>query len=181
MVCKGAALHIYCMLFRARSQYRMDVDTMTFVSGVGKHGEQGWLCSEELQEVQASMSLLLLLFLTPQSCASIVNILRIEKCSNLLLYQTCFKWLFFIISLVVLNVSKVDRKTCFFIQFRVSSCRRQKNQFPCPFGKLKGSLTRDFRLQVFFMNQCPPGPQVFNWGRFEFFRKFAEIFARHRR
>jgi hypothetical protein len=42
---------------------------------------------------------------------------------------------------------------------------------------LKGSLTRDFRLQVFFMNQCPPGPQVFHWGRFEFFRKFAEIFA----
>jgi hypothetical protein len=27
------------------------------------------------------------------------------------------------------------------------------------------------------MNQCPPGPQVFYWGRFEFFRKFAEIFA----
>jgi hypothetical protein len=27
------------------------------------------------------------------------------------------------------------------------------------------------------MNQCPPGPQVFNWGRFEFFRKFAEIFT----
>jgi hypothetical protein len=26
------------------------------------------------------------------------------------------------------------------------------------------------------MNQCPPGPQVFRWGRFEFFRKFAEIF-----
>jgi hypothetical protein len=25
------------------------------------------------------------------------------------------------------------------------------------------------------MNQCPPGPQVFHWGRFEFFRKFAEI------
>ncbi len=23
---------------------------------------------------------------------------------------------------------------------------------------LKGSLTRDFRAQVFFMNQCPPGP-----------------------
>ncbi len=41
----------------------------------------------------------------------------------------------------------------------------------------KGSLTRDFRLQVSFMNQCPPGPQVFRWGRFEFFRKFAEIFA----
>jgi hypothetical protein len=27
------------------------------------------------------------------------------------------------------------------------------------------------------MNHCPPGPQVFNWGRFKFFRKFAEIFA----
>jgi hypothetical protein len=32
---------------------------------------------------------------------------------------------------------------------------------------LKGSLTRDFRLQVFFMNQCPPGPQVFHWSLFE--------------
>jgi hypothetical protein len=41
---------------------------------------------------------------------------------------------------------------------------------------LKGSLTRDFGLQVFFMNHCPPGPQVFHGGRFEFFRKFAEIF-----
>jgi hypothetical protein len=45
---------------------------------------------------------------------------------------------------------------------------------PCLF---KGSLTRDFRLQVFFMNQCPPGPQVFHWGCLEFFRKFAEMFA----
>jgi hypothetical protein len=27
------------------------------------------------------------------------------------------------------------------------------------------------------MNQCPPGPQVFHWGHFEFFRKFAEIFT----
>jgi hypothetical protein len=27
------------------------------------------------------------------------------------------------------------------------------------------------------MNQCPPGPQAFHWGRFEFVRKFAEIFA----
>jgi hypothetical protein len=26
------------------------------------------------------------------------------------------------------------------------------------------------------MNQCPPGPQVFHWDRFEFFPKFAEIF-----
>jgi hypothetical protein len=27
------------------------------------------------------------------------------------------------------------------------------------------------------MNQCPPGPQVFHWDRFKFFRKFTEIFA----
>jgi hypothetical protein len=25
------------------------------------------------------------------------------------------------------------------------------------------------------MNQCPPGPQVFHWGQFEFFRKLAAI------
>jgi hypothetical protein len=43
--------------------------------------------------------------------------------------------------------------------------------------EVKGSLTRDFRSQFFFINQCPPGPQVFQWGRFVFFRKFAEIFA----
>ena len=41
----------------------------------------------------------------------------------------------------------------------------------------KGSLTRDFRSHFFFMNQCPPGPQVLHWGRLEFFRKFAEILA----
>jgi hypothetical protein len=29
------------------------------------------------------------------------------------------------------------------------------------------------------MNQCPPGPQVFCWSHFEFFRKFAEIFANY--
>ncbi len=42
---------------------------------------------------------------------------------------------------------------------------------------LKGSLTRDFRLQVFFINQCPPGLWVSHWDHFEFVRKFAEIFA----
>ncbi len=44
-------------------------------------------------------------------------------------------------------------------------------------NSLKGSLTRDFWLQVFFMNQCPPGLQVFRWSHFEFFRKLAKIFA----
>jgi hypothetical protein len=27
------------------------------------------------------------------------------------------------------------------------------------------------------MNQCTPVPQVFPWGRFEFFQKYSEIFA----
>ncbi len=42
-------------------------------------------------------------------------------------------------------------------------------------------LSRDFLLLVLFMNQFPPSPRVFLSDRFEFFRKFAEIFAaRHR-
>ncbi len=28
----------------------------------------------------------------------------------------------------------------------------------CPHPFFEGSLTRDFRHQVFFINQCPPGP-----------------------
>ncbi len=42
---------------------------------------------------------------------------------------------------------------------------------------ITGSLTRDFRLQVFFINQCPLGLGVSHWDHFEFFRKFAGIFA----
>jgi hypothetical protein len=38
-------------------------------------------------------------------------------------------------------------------------------------------MTRDFRLQIFFMNQCSPGICLFSWGRLDFFRKFTEIFA----
>ncbi len=53
------------------------------------------------------------------------------------------------------------------------------NIFRCPvhpnqrafISMFKGSLTRDFRLQVFFMNQGPPGPQEFYWSLFEFFSK----------
>ncbi len=46
----------------------------------------------------------------------------------------------------------------------------------CPF---KGTMSRDFLLLVFFMSQFPRSPRV---SRFEFFLKFAEIFAsqRHR-
>jgi hypothetical protein len=42
---------------------------------------------------------------------------------------------------------------------------------------LKGTVSWDFLLLVFFMNQFPPSPRVFHLDRFEFFRKFAEIFA----
>jgi hypothetical protein len=43
--------------------------------------------------------------------------------------------------------------------------------------ELKGTVSRDFLLLVFFMNQFPPSPRVSHLDRFEFFRKFAEIFA----
>ncbi len=42
---------------------------------------------------------------------------------------------------------------------------------------IKGTVSRDSRLLFFFMNQFPPSPWVYHWGRFGFFRKFAEIFA----
>ncbi len=41
----------------------------------------------------------------------------------------------------------------------------------------KVTVSRDFLLLVFFMNLFPPSPRVFLLDRFEFFRKFAEIFA----
>ena len=42
---------------------------------------------------------------------------------------------------------------------------------------LKGTVSRDFLLLVFFMNQFPPSPRVFHLDRFKVFLKFAEIFA----
>ncbi len=42
---------------------------------------------------------------------------------------------------------------------------------------IKGTVSRDFLLLVFFMNQFPPSSRVFHLDRLEFFRKFAEIFA----
>jgi hypothetical protein len=43
--------------------------------------------------------------------------------------------------------------------------------------RFKGTVSRDFLLQVLFMNQLPPSPNVFHYDRLTFFRKFAEIFA----
>jgi hypothetical protein len=44
-------------------------------------------------------------------------------------------------------------------------------------SRIKGTVSRDFRLLVFFMNQFPPSIWVYHYGHFDFFRKFAEIFA----
>ncbi len=41
----------------------------------------------------------------------------------------------------------------------------------------KGSLSRDFLLQVFFMNQFSLGPRVFHGGHFKVFQKTSEIFG----
>ncbi len=43
--------------------------------------------------------------------------------------------------------------------------------------KMSGSLIQNFRLQVFFMNQFPPGPWVSHLGPFRIVQKFAEIFT----
>ncbi len=54
---------------------------------------------------------------------------------------------------------------------RVLCCRKKLKVLPPSkqfFHTVKGSLTRDFRLQFFFLNQCPPGPWVL-LGSFRFF------------
>jgi hypothetical protein len=42
---------------------------------------------------------------------------------------------------------------------------------------MKGTVSRDFLLLIFFMNQFSPQPQSIPLGPFQVFRKFAEIFA----
>jgi hypothetical protein len=47
----------------------------------------------------------------------------------------------------------------------------------CGIRPFKGTVSRDFLLLVFFINQFPPSPRVSHSDRFEFIRKFAEIFV----
>ncbi len=64
-------------------------------------------------------------------------------------------------------------KTCsFHIQCSpfTSACSTMEKVF-------KGTVSRDLLLLVFLMNQFPPSHRVLHQDRFEFFRKFAEIFA----
>ncbi len=60
---------------------------------------------------------------------------------------------------------------CKCIKTHLYQIRMLKNIF------FKGTVSRDFSLLVFFINQFPPSPRVSHQDRFEFFRKFAEIFA----
>ncbi len=63
-----------------------------------------------------------------------------------------------------------------YLKWRVCNFAYYKAKKAILVKKIKGSLTRDFRLQVFFVNQCPPGPWLCHYDRFDFFsRKFVEI------
>ncbi len=64
----------------------------------------------------------------------------------------------------VTKISSLRKKSIAYIQDEV-------------FSGYKGTVSRDFLLLVFFMNQFPPSPRVFHLDRFKFFRKFSEIFA----
>jgi hypothetical protein len=74
-----------------------------------------------------------------------------------------------------------DRLTRLSLSFPVAAKYDLSNNFNICYLKIvlqcKGTVSRDFRLLVFFMNQFPPSPWVYHKGRFKFFRKFAEIFA----
>ncbi len=60
----------------------------------------------------------------------------------------------------------------------LTACFRKKGYAtPSSQLRIKGTVSRDFLLLLFSMNQFPPGPWLHYKGRFEFFRKFAEIFA----
>jgi hypothetical protein len=50
-------------------------------------------------------------------------------------------------------------------------------------NKLKGTVSRDFRLLVFFMDQFPPSIWVYHYGHFEFFensRRYSLLKVHHR-
>ncbi len=54
---------------------------------------------------------------------------------------------------------------------------KHTNTFCTDAHALKGVWQEIFDFRFFFINHCPLGPQVFHWGRFKFYRKFAEVFA----
>jgi hypothetical protein len=78
-------------------------------------------------------------------------------------------WLLDLWSIIVISISSYfySKNVLFIVPLKMNS----------NFSKLKGTMSRDFLLLVFFRNQFPPSPRVFHSDRFEFFRIFAEIFA----
>ncbi len=76
--------------------------------------------------------------------------MRLKVLSACALYDFCWKYI---------KASVDGYKIIFFVQF-----------LPTQIG-FKGSLTRDIRLQVFFVNQCSPGPWVCHLDCFDFFTK----------
>ncbi len=47
----------------------------------------------------------------------------------------------------------------------------------------KGTVPRDFRLQVFYRDRFPPRPWLYHWGHFEFFensRRYSQLKMHHR-
>ncbi len=71
----------------------------------------------------------------------------------------------------------MPRKAADCLQCLLDCLWRSRDCPKWPWECLKGTVSRDFLLLVSFMNQFPPSPWVYYWGRFKFFRKFAEIFA----
>jgi hypothetical protein len=60
--------------------------------------------------------------------------------------------------------------------FISSDLKVWKPQAYLPIRGLKGTVPRDFRLQVFY-ESVSPKPLIIPLGRFEFFRKYAQIYA----
>ncbi len=78
----------------------------------------------------------------------------------------------------VVGISAVACDPAYSLQRYRFPDRKLQNAYQHRFATLKGSLTRDFRLQVFCINQCTPGLWVSHWDHFKFFRKFVEIFVK---
>ncbi len=77
-------------------------------------------------------------------------------------------------------LSKTTQRSLFLV-FEYNNCLLTRHQYQaatqCSYITLKGTVSRDYLPLVFFMNQFPPSPRVSHQDRFEFFQKFAEIFA----
>ncbi len=82
------------------------------------------------------------------------------------------KYISAVILLCAYNKKYLQRKSfiwqCFYNRIAVYQCLNRWNSN-------KGTVPRDFRLRFFSVN--PPSPWLSYQGCFEFFRKFAEIFA----